>query len=101
MTTEYKPIRVPNSPTGLTDKQRDRLRIDMAHGINYLGESVKEINGKVQSHNIEIYGDKEYEGLKSMTHSNSKLIGWIVKILITLGIVGGAGLGIANSIGGI
>lgn len=101
MTKDFKEIDVPNPERGLSDKQRDRLRIDMADGINYLGISMKSLNGKINRHEREIYGDKNYEGLKSMTHSNSRLINWIVKALITVGVVGGMGFGILTVTGGV
>jgi hypothetical protein len=101
VTKEFEKIKIPNYRDGLSDLQRDRLQVDMANGINTLCDCVKESNGKTMHLYSEIYGNEDYEGLKSMTHSNSRLINWLVKALIVAGILGGAGIGIASSVGGI
>ena len=94
-------ITIPNLKNGLSDNQRDRLQVDMAQGINRLDVHVEKLNGRISHLYSEIYGNEEFEGLKSMTHSNSRLINWIVKALITTGIVIGGGVGIAMNVGGI
>ncbi len=100
MTKDFKEIKVPNPEKGLSEKQRDRLNVDMANVINYLGTSMKAINGKVNRHDKEIYGDEDSEGMKSKVYGNSRLINIITKILITAGILGGTGFGIIQTVGG-
>jgi hypothetical protein len=106
MTTDFKEIDVPNPENGLSEKQRDRLTVDMASGINYLGESMKYINGKVTKHEKEIYGEEDYQGTKACAeeakreaYKNTKFLTWLTRILILSGILGGT-VGVTQLIGG-
>jgi hypothetical protein len=101
MTRKFKEIEVPNMEGGLTEKQRDMLRVQVADRLNYVGETVAEINGEVQRLDKEIYGDGESEGLKSKVFSNSRWVNIIVKSLIIAGIGGLLGWGTISAVGGI
>jgi hypothetical protein len=106
MTKDFKEIDVPNPEKGLSEKQRDRLRVDMANGINHLVVSVDTMNGKVKGLTKEIYGEDDYQGTKACAeeakreaYKNTKFLTWLTRILILSGILGGT-VGITQLIGG-
>jgi hypothetical protein len=92
-------IDIPNVEDGLSDYQRDTLLTKMAGGINHILRFEKKIEN-------EIYGNKDYPGMKSKldstcisTEKNYSLIKWILGIIATSGI-GVAGVVVTNG-GGI
>lgn len=99
-------ITIPNPEDGLSDSQRDMLLVGMGNGINHLCLSVDRINGDVEGIKKEIYGEEEYQGVKSTaeeakreSYKNSRWITWLVRILVISGALTGI-YGIPQVVGG-
>ena len=93
MSNNFTRIKIPNAEHGLTNKQRDMLQVQMADGINNIGDKVCRLDR-------EMYGDRDYPGLKALVHSNTKWVTWLIRALILAGIIGGTGIGLTTVVGG-
>lgn len=102
----FKEIKIPDpGETGLSEPQRDKLLIEMAGGVNFLGGVVRGHCKTIEEHVKEIYGHKSYAGIKADVGANKersilnrKRIWYIITVLIASGVA--VGVAVPRVMGG-